>query len=339
MPVIGYAHWLSDAPSGGNRYDEELLARLPDSGPSVRPYRVRGTWPVPTREEAAAFDELLGREPAWLVDNIVASAAPAAIAGAVRAGRRIAVLVHYFPADDPSLTAGQRTELAEGERRVVAAAHTVIVTSHWAAAEVARRYGRADAVVAPPGVDPAPLSPGSAEGTHLFWLARLTAGKDPVTFLRALSRLRDLEWRATLAGPAGLDPEVTAEVQRLIRRWGLTDRVQVPGALRGAELEGAWAQADLLVHTSLAETYGMVVAEACARGIASVVAAGTGAVEAQAGGEAFPAGDADALAEVLRTWLTDERVRRRWRETTLARRPTLQTWADTAERVWSAARA
>lgn len=328
--MIGFAHWRSGQASGGNRYDDALLTGLPAAGVDVRVYSMAGSWPLPTPAQRAAFARSLSCESQWLVDNIVGSAAPAAIAGAVADGRRVTLLIHYFPADDPSLSAAERTRLALSEHAAVEAASNVVVTSNWAAQTVRQRYGRADAVVAQPGVEPAPVSPGSGSGDPLLlWLSRLTTGKDPLTFLRALAHVADLPWRAALVGPYDVEPTLTREVQRTVVEEGLSDRIDVMGPLHGAGLDKVWERCDLLVHTSRAETYGMVVAEALARGIASVVAEGTGALEAQLVGASFPQGDHRGLAAVLRAWLSDEATRQRWRQRAISRRPDVPTWADT----------
>jgi len=125
----------------------------------------------------------------------------------------------------------------------------------------------------------------------------------------------------------------------------------VRGARLGSALEAEWAAADLLVLPSRAETYGLVVAEALAHGIPAVVTRETGAVEAlevgavPAGltsvdsaerarpGTAVRAGDPTALADVLRTWLTDQDVRERWRAAAVGRRDNLPEWRSTAEAV------
>jgi len=335
---VGFARWRSDLPSGGNRYDAELAAALPALGVDLREYDVAGRWPVPDAGDRERLTQLLTAEPSWLIGNIVASAAPDAVRAAVAAGRRVTVLVHYFPADDIALARPERERLAGSEQQALAAASAVVVTSGWAARELASRYGRGDAVVALPGVAPAPPAPGSArdgEPPALLWLGRMSRGKDPLTFVEALTRLADLDWTARLVGP-DTEPDLGREVAERIESAGLTGRVAVVGPRVGEELEHAWAATDLLVHTSRSETYGMVVSEAAARGIPSVVASGTGAVEAQQSGVTFPGGDAKALEAELRRWLSDPALRDRWRADAAARRTQLPTWRETARAVASA---
>lgn len=336
---IGFARWRCDLPSGGNRYDDELVAGLLALGLDLREYAVIGPWPLPEPHHRQRFIETLITEQDWLVNNIVASAAPEAIRAAAAAGRRVTMLMHYFPADDPSLSMSDRERLAATEAEAVTAASRIVVTSAWAASELLSRYGRDDAVVAVPGVDPVALAPGSlrvGQPPMLVWLSRLTATKDPLTFVEALSRLHDLDWTARLVGPDTVDEDLSRLVRHRIAAAGLTDRVEVVGPRSGAALEAVWAGTDLLVHTSRAETYGMVVTEALAHGIPSIVASGTGAVEAQEVGAAFPPGDADALASALREWLVDPHLRQRWRTEAAQRRAYVPTWQGTARIIASA---
>jgi len=338
---VGFARWRSDVASGGNRYDDELAAALRATEIDLREHAVTGPWPVPDRSHQLRFAATLEAERAWLVNNIVGSAAPDTIERAADAGQRITLLMHYFPADDDTLSMADRRRLAASEARTVAAAHTVVVTSDWAAAEVSSRYGRTDAVVAEPGVERVALAAGStADGRPptLLWLGRLSHSKDPLTFIDALARLRDLDWSARLVGPDTVDIALSKAVRRRIDQAGLRGRVQMPGALEGQALESVWAEADLLVHTSRAETYGMVVSEALAHGIPSIVTSGTGALLAQASGASFPPGDAQTLANELRRWLIDVRIRRRWRERAVGAREALPTWTGTGQIVAEALR-
>lgn len=331
---IGFARWRSGSASGGNRYDEVIASELASMGVDLREYAVTGPWPLPAEDDRARLTGILGREREWLIGNILASAAPDEIEAVVRSGKRITVLVHYFPADDPGLSSEDRQRLATSEGRALRAASAVVTTSQWAAREVEARYGRDDADAAVPGAEPAPLAPGSATtgSPGLLWLGRLSQTKDPLTFIEALAQVKNTSWTAALVGPDSSDA-LASQVRARITELGLTGRVEMTGPLDGAELDRAWTDTDLLIHTSRAETYGMVVSEAAARGIPTLVATGTGAVEAQRVGANFPPGDPSALADQLRIWLTDADLRRQWRANALTARRAMPTWEDTAHAV------
>ena len=61
-----------------------------------------------------------------------------------------------------------------------------------------------------------------------------------------------------------------------IHALGLSDRVQLAGTVPHAQLMDAFAAADLLVHASALESFGMVMVEAMARGLPVVAAASAG---------------------------------------------------------------
>ena len=149
------------SPSGGNRYDRRVVQGLAATGWDVRERAVPGGWPRPDATARAGLATALAAVPdgaVVLVDGLVACGVPDVV---VPAARRLAlvVLVH-LPLGDET---GAPPELAVREREVLAAAAAVIATSPWAAHRVVTRHGLdpARVTVATPGVDPAPLAPGS----------------------------------------------------------------------------------------------------------------------------------------------------------------------------------
>ena len=93
----------------------------------------------------------------------------------------------------------------------------------------------------------------------------MTPGKGHDVLLDALATAADLAWRCECVG--SLDRTRLATACAAAPGSGLGDRVRFVGTRIGAELDRAYAAADLLVLASRAETYGMVVTEALARGV------------------------------------------------------------------------
>ena len=160
---------------------------------------------------------------------------------------------------------GDRARARRCSRRATA----VITTSDWTRRRLGELYGLpAEQVhVAEPGVDAAGLAPGTAAGDALLCVAAVTPGKGHDVLLDALATATDLPWRCTLRGQPRSRPGVRRRRAPRARDDGLGDRVRFPGPRTGPELDRAYAAADLLVLASHAETYGMVVTEALARGV------------------------------------------------------------------------
>ena len=135
-------------------------------------------------------------------------------------------------------------------------------------------------------------------------------------------------------------PDFVAEIRRRARQLGIAPRLTFRGPLIGNELDAAYAGADVVVVSSRAETYGMVVTEALARGLPVIATAVGGMPEAlgktcdgRRPGLLVPPEDSAALAAALRDWLLDANLRHRLREAARERRSTLSGWDVPTDRI------
>jgi glycosyltransferase involved in cell wall biosynthesis len=325
-------------PSGGNTYDRHLCRGLISLGWSVHEHAVPGCWPRPDAASLAALAGVVRRIPddaVVLVDGLVASAAPEVLVP--QAGRlRLVVLVHmplgHRPADDVAHDARMR------ERAVLAAAAAVVTTSAWTRRRLLELYPLpADRMhVAEPAVDVADRATGTAAGGALLCVAAVIFDKGHDVLLDALAATTDLSWQCVCVGSLDRDPEFVEGLRRRSLEGGLRDRVYFPGPRTGADLDRSYAAADLMVLASRAETYGMVVIEALARGLPVVAAEVGGLTEALGHGAdgirpglLVPPDDPAALGAALRAWLGDAELRGRLRRAACQRRESLSGWETT----------
>jgi glycosyltransferase involved in cell wall biosynthesis len=326
-------------PSGGNAYDRRVARALAAAGWTVHLHEAPGWWPRPDAHSLAALAAALGGIPDGalvLLDGLVASPAPEVLSP--EAPRlRLVVLVH--------MPLGHRSTNGDVRRRegaVLSAAASVVTTSAWTRRTLLELYSLpADRVrVAEPGVDPAELAPGTEAAGALLAVAAVIPGKGHDVLLDALEPLAGLLWECRLVGSLERDPAFVASLRRRVLDSGMDGRVRFSGPQAEPELARSYAAADVLVLPSRAETYGMVVAEALARGL-PVVAADVGGVPEALGhgadgarpGLLVPPGDPGALRDALRAWLEDADLRRRLRLAARERRASLPGWATTASSV------
>ncbi|MFE3856972.1 glycosyltransferase family 4 protein [Streptomyces griseorubiginosus] len=329
------------APSGGNAYDRRVCLDLPGFGWQVERHAVPGSWPRPgaaARTELARTLRDLPDGTVVLIDGLVACGVPEIIVPeAERLG--IAVLVHLPLGDETGLEPGLALELDAKEREVLRAVPAVVATSDWAVRRLVSHHGLAPerVHVATPGADIAPLASGTDGLSRLLCVAAVTPRKGQHRLIEALAGAQDLPWSCVCVGGITQDPEYVAHLRMLIKKYGLQDRLHLAGPKAGAELDASYNAADLMVLTSYAETYGMAVTEALARGI-PVLATDVGGVAEAVGrapdggvpGILVPPEDPAALAAELRGWFGEADVRRRLKAAARGRRAALDGWATTA---------
>jgi glycosyltransferase involved in cell wall biosynthesis len=326
-------------PSGGNTYDRHLLRELGAYGWSAHERAVAGFWDRPDVASFAALEETLRQIPdgaVALLDGLIASTAPEVLVPQARRLRLI-VLVHmplgHRPADD---------DARRRERAVLEAATATVTTSAWSRRRLIELYDLpADRVrVAEPGAPAAEPANGSEAGEALLCVGAVTFEKGQDILLEALESIAALSWHCTCVGSLDRDPAFFESLRRRALDRGLDERVSFPGPRTGADLDRHYASADLLVHASRAETYGLVVTEALARALPVIAAEVGGLAEALGEGTAgtrpgllVAPEDPAALADALSAWLGDAELRERLRRAAGERRESLPSWSTTASEV------
>nr|WP_053747337.1 glycosyltransferase family 4 protein [Streptomyces sp. MMG1533] len=329
------------APSGGNAYDRRVSLDLPGFGWQVHKHAAPGEWPRPGAAARAQLAQTLRDLPdgaVVLLDGLVACAVPEIVVPETER-LRLAVLVHLPLGDETGLDPAVAAELDAKERAVLRAVPAVIATSDWAVRRLVSHHGLApDRVhVAAPGADIAPLASGTDGVSRLLCVAAVTPRKGQHRLVEALAGVTDLPWSCVCVGGLAQDPQYVAGLRVLIRKYGLQDRLHLAGPQSGAQLDASYNAADLMVLTSYAETYGMAVTEALARGI-PVLATDVGGLPEAVGrapdggvpGILVPPEDPAALAAELRGWFGEADVRRRLKAAARGRRAALGGWAATA---------
>jgi glycosyltransferase involved in cell wall biosynthesis len=329
-------------PSGGNTYDRQICRGLTSLGWSVHEHAVPGFWTRPGADAFATLGGVMRRIPdgaVVLLDGLVASTAPEVLVPQAR--RLLLVVLVHMPLGHRAADDGGDDSRAR-EAAVLSVARAIITTSHWSQRRLLELYRlAADHVhVAEPAVGPAELVPGTETGQALLCVAAVTFDKGHDLLLAALATISNVPWRCVCVGSLDRDPAFVEDLRRRSLDTGLDDRVSFPGTRTGADLDRSYAAADLMVLASRAETYGIVVVEALARGL-PVVATDVGGVAEALGhgadgtrpGLLVQPHDPAALGAALRAWLTDAALRNRLRQAARERRERLSGWSTTASAI------
>jgi glycosyltransferase involved in cell wall biosynthesis len=206
----------------------------------------------------------------------------------------------------PDLAIANSTFTAEGIRRVFPATPASVI--HYPLALQPRSdRSTARAIRASLGT--------KTDATVIVQASRLEPWKGHETLLAALEHLRgDTGWECWIVGGAQRPKERTylAALRRRAVAASLADRVRFLG--HRDDVPDILSAADVFCQPNASpEPFGIVLVEALAAGLPAVAAATGGACEIvdTTCGELVPAGDAAALAEVLRSLIRDPERRRR----------------------------
>lgn len=329
------------APTGGYAYDRRVLALLPAYGLPTRHVMLPASYPAPAPADLEATGRVLAAAPAGatlLIDGLAYGAMPEDVIRGL--GHRIVALVHHPLCLEAGLTETRRTQLAALERRALALAAHVIVTSRTTERIVATDFAvpPEKITVAEPGTDPAPRATGTGMPLQLLSVGAVSRRKAYDGLVRALAPLAGLDWRLIIAGAVDRDPDAVSELRDIIAETGLGERVTLAGTVVPATLDRYYDSADVFVMPSLFEGYGMVLAEAMARGLPIVCTTGGATAETVPDAAALkvPPGEIEALTRALRTAIAEKRVRTRLADAAWEAGRALPTWNETARRIAAA---
>ncbi|MGJ3262540.1 MAG: glycosyltransferase family 4 protein [Salinarimonas sp.] len=331
--------------TGGYAYARAVLARLPAHGIAPRVVRLPDGFPHPTRADvAAAAQRLSGVAPgaALLVDGLAYGALPAATLDAL--ARPLVALVHHPLGLETGLAPERAAALVESERRALARATRVVAASPTTARTLVSDYGVTPErlVVAEPGTEPAARATGAPAGAPpaLIAIGAVSPRKGFDVLIAALARLADRPWSLAIVGPTDRDPATAAALLRQAEAAGLAKRIRFTGAVDDATRDALLAGSDIFVSASLYEGYGMVLAEAMARGLPIVASTGGAAAETVPDAAALKVapGDVDALAAALARLLDEPALRADLAAASWEAGARLPRWDDTAARIADALR-
>ncbi len=268
-----------DTPTGGYRYDANIIEGLGQDGWQVDCVALPEGFPKPSPDEVRLTEERLlsvASDVPLVIDGLAYGVLPDM--GAKRAAKGLLIaLVHHPLCLESGLSEEERVRFAVLEKAALAHAHHVIVTSPATARDLTARFGLPPEKlsVIEPGVarpDP-PIERGRINGLspsaplRLLTIGSITPRKGHDVLVAALARLKDLPWTLTLIGDGSRDPGCASALKMQIAEAGLSDRIALTGATDEAGIDLAYRTHDVFVLASRYEGYGMVFSEALVYGL------------------------------------------------------------------------
>jgi glycosyltransferase involved in cell wall biosynthesis len=325
-------------PTGGYAYDRRLLALLPSLGVDVRHIALPGSYPQPMAPDLSETQRVLAGQSVdtiLLIDGLAYGAMPDGMLRGI--AQPIVALVHHPLCLEAGLSARRQTELRALETAALALAQHVIVTSATTAKTLTADFAvpAAKITVAEPGTDAAPRAKGTGSPLQLLGVGSIVPRKAFDILVRALVPHAHVPWRLSIVGATDRSSEALAALKTVIAESGLQDRIVLTGAADEARLNAHYASADIFVMPSLYEGYGMVLAEAMARGLPIVCTTGGAAADTAPDAAALkvPPGDVAALSAAIGQLLRDRTLRTGMGDASWAAGLVLPRWDQTAQTI------
>ncbi len=184
--------------------------------------------------------------------------------------------------------------------------------------------------------DPGQLPDRSIRGgsVKLLCVGSISPGKMQSVLVKACTYLDNESFRLEFAGSIESDEEYTVNVKDLIKEENLSDSIQVSGELSTEELADAYLKADILIHPSCWEGFGMSILEGMWSGlpvIASNIAAIPELVRHGENGLLTPPGNAEELADAMKSLIRNRDLRLQMGEKSRMFAENMNDWNDTGK--------
>lgn len=318
--------------TGGYLYNARVIAGLRREGIEVEEVVASAASPEEQAAAAPRFDLDAGH-----FDVVVVDALARVVCGPHLDRWREALPAVAMVHELPSVATGDARERTF-EEPLLRSDLLVTVSDHGASVITGRGIPAGRVRVVPPGFDrlPPPDSgeePSVREGASLrvLCVAQWIPRKGILDLVQAWTSRERPGATLELIGETDADPDYAASVRAAIA-GSPNSSIVVRGPVDDAALVRAYAAADLFALPSRYEGYGVVYAEALARGL-PVLACDVGPVPELVGEEAallVPPGDPKALACALDRLLNDLAPRRRMSDAAKRRAANLPRWKDAA---------
>ncbi len=303
--------------TGGNVFDLRLIEGLSTLGHEVSLYELSQRFPFPAEDDIrqcrSIFSQITENEP--IIIDSLAFAPLAPVLREFSKLKAVIAIMHLPLGMSPDLSPVQRQVFAPVEKKALQAAHYIVVTSGFTAEYItkldASLSGKIKLIL--PGLAPVKRKEQYPElPAELLCIGSYLPNKSYHLLPDTLSQLTRYNWKLNCYGEI-LNESYFETLKRMFGSKNLRNRVSLHAPISGEELHKAYLNADLLIHPSSFESFGMVPAEALNHGIPVIVTTGGALPDTipASMGRSFSPGDTQGLVTILKQLFEDKSAYRR----------------------------
>ena len=337
--MILYLEFQARGRRGGEVYHQHLHAYLKKRFPSLQPPELAplpDNVRSPQQQITHCFKLARESQPRLVVSDISSAARNlAAVRHILRSGGQLMLVVQARPDPAAGKTWWRRFLAGRCANYLFRNAALAVTNSAFTAGVTrTRAHAALPVVVAPPGLQIAPLAELPAIDDHpgplrLLYVGEVSRVKGLLPLVEALGRVDTFDFHLHVIGGHTQETDCYNAVTAATARLNLRERVTFHGYAEREILNEHYRDADILVVPSLSEGYGMVIAEGFCFGL-PVIASAAGAISElvtdQVNGLLVPPGDPQGLSAALARFASDLPMRRAMSAANLEKAKTLPSW-------------
>ena len=324
--------------TGGYIYDRRIVEGLKSLGWEVSLHCLDPSFPFPTVTALAHARKIFSALHSGnlvIIDGLALSGMPDLLKEHMKRLRLIG-LIHHPLALESGLSSKKRQILYKREKQCLKIVKRTFVTSEWTKKKISDLGIPSNKIrVVIPGTDKATLTNRAFNGLiNMLCVATLTPRKGHSLLFEAVAKLPKDSWHLTCIGSLKRDIPTVKKLRAQLKRLKLIDNVTLLGEISSEELSIHYQNTDLFVLTSHLEGYGMVLAEAVARGL-PIICTDAGAISSTPAGRAamlIPEGDLNKLTKALLTVTNEVNFLKQLANRSISVRNDLPTWDQSCEK-------
>jgi glycosyltransferase involved in cell wall biosynthesis len=267
-----------NTPAGEFIYIKKIIDGLRGKKYKVFMHNLPGDFPFPGENSLTQCEILLNSMPSddmVLIHSTAFGSVPALIEKCAITHKLVG-LIHMPTLMGKDLSIYQKELVLSAEKTIYTYVKHYIVSNEYAQNTLLEKGLAASQIhMVAPGIDNYPLRATYPQvPKNLLSIANYTRKNGLINLVKALSALKTKNWVLSCYGSKDFDMPYVNEINMLIRRNGLSDRIYLHGPVPHDKISEIYQHADLFIQPSDHETFGMTISEALMHGIPILASSG-----------------------------------------------------------------